>query len=385
MNFFPPRARLVRFAHGAACTGATLFAAWIAGCGGSTPTGSSTSGSTATSTAEGASSSGGTGGSATSSGESSASTSGSGGAGGSSSSASSSSTASSSASSSSSGTGGGGAVGVIVTAAGHPVSLAVDASGLYWSDSITGDVKKAALDGSGVVTLAAAAAVPADFRGLSLGVTDVYLAVAPPSPGAIRKLPKAGGAVTDAASTPSATVLTSLNGVAYWGDSAGGSIVRIGSTLIYGIWTPTTIAADPSGIYWTEDTINVVRTVSLDGAKVSTLATMSPGAELGGVANGLVYYSLAGTIKTVPTTGGAAPTDLLLNANPHFLTVTTKGLYWVEDAPAGMPRPVKALPTGAMMPVDVGTATETSGLAVGQGYVYWSSGIDGTITREPAL
>lgn len=265
------------------------------------------------------------------------------------------------------------------------MSLAVDASGLYWSDSVTGDVKKAALDGSGVKTLAAAAAVPADFRGLSLGVSDVYLAVAPPSPGAIRKLPKAGGAVTDAAVTPGATALTSLNGVPYWGDSAGGSIVTLGSTLIYGIWTPTTIAADSTGMYWTESTINVVRSVSLDGATVTTLATMSPGAELGGVTNGLVYYSLAGTIRTVPTTGGAAPTDLVLNANPHFLTPTKTALYWVEDAPAGMPRPVKGLVTGAMVPVALGTATETSGLAVGQGYVYWSSGIDGTITREKEL
>lgn len=274
---------------------------------------------------------------------------------------------------------------MIVAAAGHPVSLAVDASGLYWSDSVTGDVKRAALDGSGVTTLAAAAAVPADLRGLSLGVSSVYLAVAPPSPGAIRQLPKAGGAVTDAAVTPSATALTSLNGVPYWGDSAGGSVASLGTTLIYGIWTPTTIAADSTGIYWTESTINVVRTVSLDGAKVTTLATMSPGAELGGVANGLVYYSLAGTIRAVPTTGGVPPTDLLINANPHFLTPTTKGLYWVEDAAAGMPRPVKALTTGAMVPVVVGTATETSGLAVGQGYVYWSSGIDGTITREKEL
>ena len=265
------------------------------------------------------------------------------------------------------------------------MSLAVDASGLYWSDAITGDVKKAALDGSGVITLAVAAVVPADFRGLALGVDDVYLAVAPAPTGAIRKVSKAGGAVTDAALTPSVTTLTSLNGVPYWGDDAGGSIASLGSTLVYGIWAPTTIAADPSGIYWTESTLDIVRSVSLDGSKVTTLATMSPGAELGGVANGLVYYSLAGTIRTVPVGGGAMPTDLLVNANPHFLTPTAKGLYWVEDAAAGMPRPVKVLATGAMKPVEVGTATETSGLAVGQGYVYWASGVDGTLAREQAL
>ena len=374
MKFFLPGGRLVRAAGGAGCVAATLCAAWISGCGGSGTTSTTASSSAAESTSS-ATGTGGSGGVSTA-------TSGAGGAGGSSSSASS---ASSASSSSSSGTGGGGAVGIIVAAAGHPVSLAVDGSGLYWSDSLTGDVKKAALDGSGVTTLAVAAVLPADFRGLSLGVNDVYLAVAPPSPGAIRKLPKAGGAVTDAASTPSATVLTSLNGVPYWGDSAGGSIVTLGSTLVFGIWTPTTIAADPSGIYWTEDTINVVRSVSLDGSKVTTLATMSPGAELGGVANGLVYYALGGTIRTVPTSGGIAPTDLLVNANPHFLTPTAKALYWVEDAAAGMPRPVRGLVTGAMKPVDVGTATETSGLAVGQGYVYWSSGVDGTIAREKEL
>jgi hypothetical protein len=265
------------------------------------------------------------------------------------------------------------------------VTLAVDASGLYWSDAITGDVKKAALDGTGVTTLAAAAVLPADFRGLALGVNDVYVAVAPDPTGAIRKIPKAGGAVTDAMVTPNVTALTSLNGVAYWGDSAGGSIARVGSTLIYGIWTPTTIAADVTGIYWTESTINAVRSVSLDGAKVNTLAIMSPGAELGGVANGLLYYALAGTIRTVPIAGGAQPTDLIVNANPHFLTPTAKGLYWVEDAAVGMPRPVKGLAAGAMKPVDIGTATDTSGLAVGQGYVYWASGVDGTIAREKEL
>lgn len=276
-------------------------------------------------------------------------------------------------------------MGIIVAAAGSPVSLAVDASGLYWSDAVTGDVKRAELDGTGVKTLAAAAVLPVDFRGLALGVNEVYLAVAPDPNGAIRQVPKAGGAVTDVVGTPSVTALTSLNGVPYWGDSAGGSIASIGSTLIYGIWTPTTIAADPSGIYWTESTLDIVRSVSLDGSTVTTLATMSPGAELGGVANGLVYYSLTGTIKTVPVGGGAMPTDLLVNANPHFLTPTAKGLYWVEDAAAGMPRPVKGLATGAMIPVVLGTATQTSGLVVGQGYVYWASGVDGTIAREKEL
>ncbi len=265
------------------------------------------------------------------------------------------------------------------------MSLAVDASGLYWFDAITGDVKKAALDGTGVTTLATAAVLPADFRGLALGVGDVYLAVAPDPTGAIRKVLKAGGAFTDAVGTPAVTALTSLNGVPYWGDSAGGSIATLGSTLIYGIWKPTTIAADPSGIYWTESTLDVVRSVSLDGAKVTTLAIKSPGAELGGVANGLVYYALAGTIRTVPTAGGAAPTDLVLNANPHFLTPTAKALYWVQDAAAGMPRPVKGLATGTMTPAFVGTATDTSALAVGQGYVYWASGVDGTISREKEL
>jgi hypothetical protein len=246
-------------------------------------------------------------------------------------------------------------------------------------------VKKSALDGSNVTTLAAAAVPPADLRGLALGPSDVYLAVAPNPTGALRKLPKAGGAVTDAASSPQITALTSLNSVPYWGDSAGGSIATLGSTLIYGIWTPTTIAADPSGIYWTESTINAIRRVSLDGATVTTVATMATGAELGGVANGLLYFAQAGTIRTVPMNGGAAPADLVVNANPHFLTPTAKGLYWVEDAPAMMPRPVKGLAAGAMKSVEIGVATETSGLAVGQGYVYWASGVDGTIAREKEL
>jgi hypothetical protein len=38
-----------------------------------------------------------------------------------------------------------------------------------------------------------------------------------------------------------------------------------------------------------------------------------------------------------------------------------------------------------MKPVVVGTATDTSSLAVGQGYVYWASGVDGTIHREKEL
>jgi hypothetical protein len=250
---------------------------------------------------------------------------------------------------------------------------------------MTGDVKKAALDGSGVTTLAAAAVAPADFRGLALGVNDVYLAAAPNPTGGIRKVPKAGGAVTTAATSPSVTALTALNGVPYWGDSAGGSIATLGSTLTYGIWTPTTVAADPSGVYWTEDTLNVLRRVSLDGSKVSTLAPMVPGAELGGVASGLVYFAQGGTIHTVPLAGGVPPVALVVNATPHFLTPTAKGLYWVEDAATGMPRPIKALATGTTTPVTLGSSIETSGLAVGQGYVYWASGVDGTIAREKEL
>lgn len=375
------RPRLARFARHAGCTGATLMAAWIAGCGDSGTTSTTAASSTSSSGAGGSST--GTGGASTGTGGASTGTGGAGGSGGS---GGSTSTASSSASSSSSsGTGGAGPVGVIVASAGHPIALAVDASGLYWSDSLTGDVKKAALDGSGVTTLALAAVLPADFRGLALGVSDVYLATAVTPGGGIRKVAKAGGAVTPAAASPSVTALTSLDGVPYWGDSAGGSIVTLGSSLIYGIWTPTTVAADASGVYWTEDTLNAIRRVSLDGSTVKTIVTMAPGAELGGVANGLLYFAHAGAIRSVPMNGGVPAVDVVMNANPHFLTPTTKGLYWVEDAPAGMPRPVKSLATGAMKPLVVGTATDTSGLAVGQGYVYWASGVDGTIAREQEL
>jgi hypothetical protein len=250
---------------------------------------------------------------------------------------------------------------------------------------VTGDVKKAELDGSGVTTLAAAAVPPGDLRGLALGPNDVYLAVAPNPAGAIRKVAKAGGAVTVAIATPNVTALTTLNGVPYWGDSAGGSIASLNGTLAYGIWPPTTVAADPAGIYWTEAHLNAIRRVSLDGSSVTTIATLVPGAELGGVANGLLYYARAGTIRAAPMNGGAPSVDVVVNANPHFLTPTAKALYWVEDAAATLPRPVKGLATGAATPASVGTATETSGLAVGQGYVYWASGVDGTIAREKEL
>ena len=250
---------------------------------------------------------------------------------------------------------------------------------------MTGDVKKAALDGSGVTTLAAAAVAPGDLRGLALGANDVYLAVAPNPTGAILAVAKTGGAVAVATMTPQVTALTALNGVPYWGDSAGGSIASLNGTLVYGIWSPTTVAADATGIYWTEATLTAIRRVSLDGSTVKTIATLVPGAELGGVANGLLYYARGGTILTAPMNGGGPSLDLVVNANPHFLTPTAKGLYWVEDAAATLPRPVKGLATGAATPVDVGTATETSGLAVGQGYVYWASGVDGTIAREKEL
>lgn len=250
---------------------------------------------------------------------------------------------------------------------------------------MTGDVKRAALDGSGVTTLAAAAVLPGDLRGLALGASEVYLAVTPNPTGAIRKVAKAGGAVTVAATTPHVTALTALNGAPYWGDSAGGSIGSLNGTLAYGIWPPTTVAADASGIYWTEATINAIRRVSLDGSTVTTIANLIPGAELGGVANGLLYYAWGGTIRSVPMNGGAPSVDLVVNANPHFLTPTAKGVYWVEDAAATLPRPVKGLAAGATVAVEVGTATETSGLAVGQGYVYWASGVDGTIAREKEL
>jgi hypothetical protein len=363
---------------GVAAAGVT--AAWLSGCNDAETTNPVTAPSTGSTTASGSATS------ASGSGGASA-TVGAGGSGGATASTGGATTGSGggTATSSSSGTGGEGPVGIIVDTAGHPVALAVDASGIYWSDSITGDVKKASLDGSSVITLAPAAVAPADFRGLALGKNDVYLAAALSPASVIRKVPKAGGAVTEAATTPKVTALTSLNGVPYWGESAGGSINTIGSTLIYGIWAPTTIAADPSGVYWTEATINAINRVSLDGSKVDSIAGMEPGAELGGVAGGLLYFAQGGTIHTVPMSGGAAPVDLVVNANPHFLTPTPKGLYWVEDAAAMLPRPVKGLAPGAVTPVDVGTATETSSLAVGQGYVYWASGVDGTISRAKEL
>jgi hypothetical protein len=176
--------------------------------------------------------------------------------------------------------------------------MAVDATNVYWGDSSTGTVQKAALDGGGATVMASGLFFP---RAVVVDATKVYWGNGADD-GTIQAVPIAGGLPVTLATAQDA---------------------------------PLTIAADATNLYWTDSAPDAaapaVMTVPKAGGNAKALAAMgltSP--QSVALDSAYVYWSDAdtGEVRRLPKGGGAAETVVSGQTGLVDIAVDAAAVYW---------------------------------------------------------
>ena len=223
----------------------------------------------------------------------------------------------------------------------------VTGQGLYWADFFGGRIKAANLDGTGVNTLVSEAGSP---MGVAVDANHVYWAGA----GAIKESNLDGSGVTTLVSGTDR-----LYGVAvdasyiYWTDLTAGTIMRAdldGSNvtiLVSGEFDPSSVAVNASHIYWTDWlTTGTVKEADLNGGNVTTLVTGQDNPFAIAADNSYVYWVnegqiniATGTVDRTPLSDPSQVTTLASNQwHPDGLAVDASHIYWANSQAATINR-----------------------------------------------
>jgi HYDIN/CFA65/VesB family protein/low-density lipoprotein receptor class B len=196
--------------------------------------------------------------------------------------------------------------------------LAVDDTYIYWSDSQDRSIRRVSLAGGPSTTVASGLGNP---QGVAVDGTHVYWA--DHQTGTINAVPLTGGSVTTLV-----TGQSSPNGLAvdashlYWSTGAGtiNQAPLVGgsaTTLVAGQSGPSGVAVDANNIYWADNNGQLGNNGTISSAPLgvvpaaATILASGQNLPLGVVVHGAQLYWAnggAGTINTVPVTGGAAST-----------------------------------------------------------------------------
>ena len=243
-------------------------------------------------------------------------------------------------------------------------------TGLYWADYFGSAIKAANLDGSGVHTLVSGAGSPI---AVAVNATHVFWVGA----GAVKESNLDGSGMTTLYSSSD-----SLYGVAvdatyiYWADITTGSIMRADlsganvTTLVSGQFDPSSVAVNDSHIYWVNWlTSGTIKEADLNGGNVTTLVSGQDNPFALAVDNSYVYWVNEGAINTATGTVDRAPLSdpsqvtVLANTqwHPDGVAVNATYVYWANSQ-AGTINRASLDGTGATV-VIAGT-NQPAGLAV---------------------
>ena len=221
------------------------------------------------------------------------------------------------------------------------VAGVVRGGGLYWADFFGGKIHAANLDGTGVNTLVSGAGSP---MGVAVDANHVYWAGA----GAIKESNLDGSGVTTLVSGTD-----SLYGVAvdasyiYWTDLSAGTINRANlnggnaTTLVTGVFYPSSVAVNTSHIFWTDwySPGGTVKEADLDGANVTTLVTGQDNPFAIAADDSYVYWVNAGdndlatgTVNRIALSNPSQVTTLASNQwHPDGIAVDASHIYWANS------------------------------------------------------
>lgn len=265
-----------------------------------------------------------------------------------------------------------------------PAALAVDQTGVYWSNggnASGGSIAKVGLDGGASTTLAPAT----DPLHIALDAGNVLWT----SGGAIWKVAEQGGSpATLIASGPwVATGVAARAGTAYWvavGDAGGGLVMKVAvaggtpemiASLQSPLAQPFAIAVDANEVYWADNGTDAIMKVSLSGGTPITLASDQAYPIAIAVDGASVYWINEdnNTVMKVPLGGGTAVTLASGQKGPHGVAADGSAVYWTDsDGNA-----VMKLPVGGIQPVTLVSTQFPDAIAVDRTSVYWvGSGTD---------
>ena len=252
--------------------------------------------------------------------------------------------------------------------------LAVDASSVYWTNGY-GTIRKVGLAGGTPTTIASG---QDGATKIAVDATNVYwndqlplrgprdhTFHESPSPGAVMKMPIAGGNPTTLASNVSPFEIAVDAVSVYWAenDSPGrrlpssAQVMKVPiaggapTTLASGQDAPQDLVVDGSYVYWTNipgpclagscgsslpDTGTVMR-VPVGGGTPSTIASQQPGPSGIAVDATSVYWTNnpGGTVVAAPLGGGASSTLATGQGMPSHILADATGIYWTNETGGG--------------------------------------------------
>ena len=244
----------------------------------------------------------------------------------------------------------------------QPVSLAIDTTYVYWTDSGHQDVRKVPIAGGAVEVLATRQEEP---HGIAVNATHIYWAAT--TSGRVLRQPLAGGEVQTVASgliAPTDLALDAQNVyVATWGPASEdaavqrtqGSIVKVpleggeAMALTAGLPSPSCLELRANFIYW----VNVgdsfkngsLMRVPIGGGRADTLVSNITNGGCIAVDEASVYWAVSddapgglgtkGAVFKVPIAGG--PTSLVVTGLSDVLgvSVDATNVYWAEGGRVG--------------------------------------------------
>ena len=188
-----------------------------------------------------------------------------------------------------------------------PTDIAVDLTGgkMYWTDAGTGQIQCASLDGSNQQNLVFGLVSPS---GIALDVAGNKVYWTDTGTGQIQRANLDGSNVEGLAwglTSPTDIAVDSTGGKIYWTDAGTGQIQCASldgsnqQNLVFGLVSPSGIALDVAGnkVYWTDTGTGQIQRANLDGSNVEGLAwgLTSPTDIAVDSTGGKIYWTDAGT------------------------------------------------------------------------------------------
>jgi hypothetical protein len=240
-------------------------------------------------------------------------------------------------------------------------ALAVDATNLYWTDSV-GNVMSIPKAGGKATTLASGRS---SASGIAVDGTNVYWVDSSLTPrgrfgGLVMSVPIGGGALTTLAAGQEAPMAVAIDGAnVYW--SATEALARVAkgggitTTLVSG-QPVKEIAVDTASVYWTNDNTGTVMKMPVNGGAMTTLASGRQLPASVAVDGSRVYWAEmdfstanVGPILSVPVDGGSVAT-LATGQSARGIALDATSVYWTGTFVARLPKGGGTVTTVASTP-----------------------------------